>query len=313
MIGDPNVRDRVTDYSGDRSLRAAIYARTSETSREDGYSLDGQVQRCLDHCEQLGWQVGFIYRDESISGADRDRPMFQQMLEHAKRGSFDVIVFWKLDRFSRSLIHAVQLESELRESDVYLYSVTEQIDTTSPTGRFNFRNLASAAEFERDMIKQRSQLGINTLAEEHKWPNQNPPLGYNLTEDQRLEIDDDEAQLVERIFEAYIETRSMPTVAERLNEAGVTTADGEEWTRRAVGDILRNDIYRGWYELGDVAEHVPEYQLIDEDTFQEVTDIRMRFQESGVSRQSMRTSRKQKLADEMLEMYLTYLDQAQAD
>jgi len=308
MIGEPNVRERVTDYSGDRSLRAAIYARTSETSREDGYSLDGQVQRCLDHCTQLGWQVGFIYRDESISGADTDRPMFQQMLDHAKKGSFDVIVFWKLDRFSRSLIHAVQLESELRESDVYLYSVTEQIDTTSPTGRFNFRNLASAAEFERDMIKQRSQLGINTLAEEHKWPNQNPPLGYTLTDDQRLEIDDDTAQLVKRIFEAYIDARSMPTVADQLNEEGITTTEGDEWTAQTVGDILRNEIYRGWYELGDVAEHVPAYQIIDEETYQRVTEIRMRFQSDTASRPSMPTSRKDRLTDEMVASYKDYLD-----
>jgi len=308
MIDGTHIRERVTNHSDDRSLRTAVYARTSDTTREEGYSLDGQVRKCLDHCEKLGWTVGFIYRDESISGADTDRPMFQQMIDLAKQNAFDVIVFWKLDRFSRSLIHAVQLESELREFDVYLYSVTEQIDTTSPTGRFNFRNLASAAEFERDMIKQRTQLGINTQAEEHKWANQNAPLGYDLTDDQRLQINEQEAQLIRRIFESYIDARSMPTVAEQLNDAGIVTADGGSWTPRAVGDILRNEIYRGWYELGDVAEHVPEYQIIDDDTFEKVTDIRMRFQQDSVSRPSMPTSRKEKITAAMVETYLTYLD-----
>jgi site-specific DNA recombinase len=308
MIGGPNIRERVTEGGDERSLRAAIYARTSDTTREEGYSLDAQVQRCLDHCEQLGWTVGFIYRDESISGADTDRPMFQQMIEYARQDSFDVIVFWKLDRFSRSLIHAVQLESELREYDVYLYSVTEQIDTTSPTGRFNFRNLASAAEFERDMIKQRTQLGINTQAEDHKWPNQKAPLGYDLTDEQRLQINEADAQLVRRIFESYIDARSMPTVAEQLNDAGISTAKGNNWTPRAVGDILSNEIYRGWYELGDLAEHVPEYQIIDDDTFEAVTDIRMRFQQDTATRPSMPTSRKEKISAAMVETYLTYLD-----
>lgn len=308
MIGDESIRQRVTDSTDDRSLRAAIYARTSSTTREQGYSLDAQVSRSLDHCESLGWEVTFVYRDEAISGADTDRPMFQQMIEMAKRGGFDVVVFWKLDRFSRSLMHAVQLEAELRDFDVYLYSVTEQIDTTSATGRFNFRNLASAAEFERDMIKQRTQLGMQTLAEENQWPNKNPPLGYSLTDDNRLTIDETERELVERIFESYIDTKSMPTVATQLNDEGIETRAGEAWTPRAVGDILRNEIYRGWYELSDIAEHVPEYQIIDDETFQQVTDIRHRFQGDVAERPSMPTSRKDAIVEHMREMYLSYLD-----
>lgn len=308
MIDNNPIRERVSDESADETLRAAIYARTSDTTRSEGYSLDAQVSRSIDQCDKLEWDVGFIYRDEAESGGDTDRPMFQEMIQMAKKGAFDVIIFWKLDRFSRSLIHAVQLESELREFDVFLYSVTEQIDTTSPTGRFNFRNLASAAEFERDMIKQRTQLGINTQAEEHKWPNQNAPLGYDLTDDQRLQINEQEAELVRRIFESYIDARSMPTVAEQLNEAGIPTGDDGDWTPRAVGDILRNEIYRGWYELGDVAEHVSDYQLIDDDTFEEVTDIRMRFQQDTINRPSMPKSRKERITAEMIETYLTYLD-----
>lgn len=308
MINDESIRQRVTDSSDDRSLQAAVYARTSDTTRQQGYSLDGQVRRSLDHCRKLGWDVTFVYRDEAISGADTDRPMFQQMLNTAKRGGFDVIVFWKLDRFSRSLIHAVQLEAELRAFDVYLYSVTEQIDTTSATGRFNFRNLASAAEFERDMIKQRTQLGMQQLAEENQWPNNNPPLGYNLTDDNQLVIDDTERQLVEHIFTAYIDARSMPTVANQLNDEGIQTPAGKNWTPRAVGDILRNEIYRGWYELSDIAEHVPEYQIIDDETFQQVTDIRHRFQRDPAERPSMPTSRKDAIVEEMKEMYLSYLD-----
>jgi site-specific DNA recombinase len=234
--------------------------------------------------------------------------MFQTMLDAAKRRAFDVIVFWKLDRFSRSLMHAVQLEEELREHDVYLYSVTEQIDTTSATGRFNFRNLASAAEFERDMIKQRTRIGINGMAEERKWPNDDPPLGYTLTPENKLSIDDQQRDLVVEIFEMYIEERSMPEVATRLNKRGITTTADGEWTPRAVGDVLRNEIYRGVYELGDVTEHVPEYQIIDDETFDRVREIRMRFQQEDASRPSMPTSRKERIAYEVRDRYQEYLD-----
>jgi site-specific DNA recombinase len=230
------------------------------------------------------------------------------MLEMVKREAFDVVVFWKLDRFSRSLMHAVQLESDLREHDVYLYSVTEQIDTTSATGRFNFRNIASAAEFERDMIRQRTQMGLNELASECKWPNDSPPLGYAIASDGRLEIIEDERRVVTDIFEMYIEKRSMPDVAEALDDQGVQTKDGQKWTPRGVGDILRNSIYIGQYEVGDVSKHVDDYQIVENDVFDRVSEIRHRFQEGNGSRKQMPESRKERIVQNVREKYQEYLD-----
>lgn len=308
MIDHASIRERVTEDDDNEPLRAAVYARTSSNSGGFGYSLNAQTERSIDRCESLGWTVTFVYRDEAESGKDTDRPMFQQMLEMAEKRAFDVIVFWKLDRFSRSLMHAVQLESELRESSVSLYSVTEQIDTTTATGRFNFRNIASAAEFERDMIKQRTRIGLQGLAEEHRWPNNNPPLGYDLTTENRLSINEEEAKLVIDIFEKYIEHRSMPIVAACLNEREILTADGGEWTPRAVGDILRNKIYNGTYELGEVSDHVPEYQIVSDDVFRRVTHVRMRFQQGSASQEPMAESRKETTATEMRNQYSTYLE-----
>ncbi len=216
MLDNISIRERFHYDDNEGSLNTAVYARTSSTTREQGYSLDEQVERSVDRCQRLGWNVRYVYRDEAVSGNGIDRPMFKKMLKKARKKAFDVIVFWKLDRFSRSLMHAVQLESELRDFDVYLYSVTEQIDTTSATGRFNFRNLASAAELERDMIRQRTQIGLNAMAEEWKWPNANVPLGYDLTEANRLKINEEESDLVQKIFEMYIEKQSMPEVAHTL-------------------------------------------------------------------------------------------------
>jgi len=303
---EPSIRDRAKDDTNETSLRAAIYARTSSTKQEYGHSLDAQVNECVDRIQSLGWEIAFVYRDEAESGKDTDRPMFQQMLDAAENQAFDVIVFWKLDRFSRSLQHAVRLESELRNHDVRLYSVTEQIDTTSATGRFNFRNIASAAEFERDMIRERTKLSVNQMAENHEWPNDSAPLGYDLTSEGRLTVNSEGKNLVVRIFRMYTELQSMPEVASRLNEKGIETQDEGEWTPRAVGDILRHQIYRGHYELGDVSEHVPEYQIIPDEMFDEVTEIRMRFQNTDTSRDSMPTTRKERLCQSMRQTYRNY-------
>ncbi len=308
MVNGLVERDRLTENEDEGPLRAAIYARTSSKKQNYGYSIDAQINRSVDRCQSLGWEIVFVYRDEAESGKDTDRPMFQKMLRTAEHNAFDVIVFWKLDRFSRSLIHAVQLESGLREYDVYLYSVTEQIDTTSPTGRFNFRNLASAAEFERDMIKQRTKVGLNELASESKWPNNSPPLGYELDGERRLKVVEEEKELVEQIYKMYIEKRSMPDVAAFLNQRRKTTPENKEWTPRAIGDILRNEVYIGQYEVGDISEHVPEYQIIDEETFEQVTSIRRRFQRSEESRAPMPESRKEETIKRVRQMYREYLE-----
>jgi len=77
---------------------------------------------------------------------------------------------------------------------------------------------------------------------------------------------------------------------------------------RAVGDILRNEIYRGTYEFGDVSDYVPTYQIIDDEIFERVTEIRTRFQQGDTPRSSMPKSRKERLVHEMYERYLEYLD-----
>lgn len=306
MYNKDTVRERVADDEETQQLRAAVYARTSSKSQEFGYSLDAQVDRSVDRCESLGWTVCFVFRDEAESGKDTDRPMFRKMLSAAEKQAFDVVVFWKLDRFSRSLMHAVQLEAELRQHNVNLYSVTEQIDTTSATGRFNFRNIASAAEFERDMIKQRTQMGLNKLASDLKWPNDTPPLGYELDSERKLTIAQQEAELVTDIFECYTEKQSMAEVARLLNERGIKTQEGGEWTSRAVGDILRNKIYMGRYEVADISTSVPEYQIIDTELFEEVKSIRHRFQKSGASKSSMSDPRKERAISRMRQMYQKY-------
>lgn len=295
--------------SDSSSERAAIYARTSSPNQVFGRSLDEQVRQCWQRCEMVGWEVTNVFRDEAESAKDTERPMFQVMERKSEQDQFDVIVFWKLDRLSRSIMHAVQLEHQFRELGIALHSVTEQLDTTTAAGRFNFRNIANAAEFERDLIKQRTQMGFKALALEGKWPNDTPPLGYRKRDDDRLEVLDEEAQLVREIFDAYIEARSMPQVAFDLNARGITTKDGNEWTARAVRDVLGNEIYIGVYSVSGVEEAAEEYAIVDEEVFERVQEVRHRFQRGrDAKRERMPEDRKATHVDAVTEQYLDYLD-----
>lgn len=290
-------------------LLAAIYARTSSPGQSHGYSLDEQVRQCWQRCEELDWTVSHVYRDEAVSGKDTEREMFQKLLSAAKEGCFDVVLVWKLDRFSRSLMHAVELEQRLRNWDIGLHSVTEQIDTTTPTGRFNFRSISSASELERDLIKQRSQMGLRALALEHKWPNDNPPIGYSKRDDGRLEIVEKEADLVREIFARYVELQSMPALAEELNAQNCLERHKSQWTPYAVGEILKNQLYIGEYSVADVDDYVEEYQILPKTLFEEVTEVRTRFQsDSDSPRPEMPEERKKQRVKKINSQYSEYLE-----
>jgi site-specific DNA recombinase len=228
------------------------------------------------------------------------------MLKRARQGRIDVVVFWKLDRFCRSLKDLVTTAERLSDYDVSLQSVTEYIDTTTPVGRFNFRNLASAAELESDLTGQRAQMGMYGLAREGKWPNASPPLGYTRNDDGTLELCDRERTLVERIFRLYLETKSMPEVAYQLNSDGERTNNGGEWCRQSVKRILSNELYVGRYCVAEFETRIEEYRLIEDPLFDAVTNVRYRFQ---YSKERMSHGRKQSKADQVKAAYLKALPQ----
>jgi len=283
-------------------ILAAIYARVSSPNQAMGYSLDEQVRRCRERCDLMGWKVRYIFK-ENGSGANTDRPKFQMMMEKARKGAFDVLVFWKLDRFCRSLVDVVNIERELRECGVSLHSVTEQIDTTTPFGKFNFRNIASASELERDLIKERAKMGMYALAMKHKWPNPYPPLGYEKMGDGRLKINEEEAELVRRIFKMYIELKSMPDVAFQLNKEGTKTKRGNRWSASSVKKVLDDELYIGEYKVAGVEDHVEEYKIIEDELFKQAKELRHRFQ----SDRKMPEERKEATIDRVFDEYLTFL------
>jgi DNA invertase Pin-like site-specific DNA recombinase len=125
------------------------YARVSTKDQNFGLQIDA-LQKA--GCEKL-------YR-EVVSGARTERPVLDRVVDSLRTG--DVLVIWKLDRLGRSLKHLVELVNTLRERGVGLQSLNDPIDTTTPQGRLSFNLFASLAEFERDLIRERTQAGLST-------------------------------------------------------------------------------------------------------------------------------------------------------
>ncbi len=291
----------------EKSTLAAIYARTSSPNQRCNYSIDEQVNQCWIYCDKRGWSVNYVFIDECQSGKNVERTKFQLMLEKAKLGKFKVITFWKLDRFCRSLADLVNIERTLRQWGVELCSVTEYIDTTSSVGRFNYRNLASVAELEREMIGERARLGLYALAREHKWPNPHPPLGYDKDEDGGLVINERESNLVHRIFEMYIREKSMPQVAFELDVEDIPTKNGGKWSARAVRGILTNGIYLGKYRVAGIEDNIEKYRIVSDEIFEKARETMLRYKLGNFKRPPMPEERKKAKIEKLFNKYQEFL------
>ncbi len=135
--------------------RAAIYARVSRADQKLALQLD----ECRSLVRHRKWKLVQTYTDK-ISGAKDRRPGLARMLEDAHRGRFDVLVVWKGDRLWRSLAHSVRTVSDFGSWGIDIVSITEQFDTTTATGRFMRDLCAIFAQWERDIIAERSAAGV---------------------------------------------------------------------------------------------------------------------------------------------------------
>jgi site-specific DNA recombinase len=267
-----------------KQVRAAIYARVSSSNQKNNYSVNEQIACCRKYIEQRSWITCYLFFDEAGGGSTIERPRFQSMLEKAKSGCFDVIVVWKLDRFCRSLVDLVNVERSLRAYGISLCSVTEFLDTTSTIGRFNFRTIGSVAELERELIGERSRMGLHALAKMHKWPNDQPPLGYKRLNNGRLQAIRRESMLVRKIYKMYLYEKSMPQVAFNLNKERIYTKNRKKWTAATIREVLTNEIYKGIYEVAGVKELVENYRILDDCLFAEAETMRFRYRQRGASK-----------------------------
>jgi DNA invertase Pin-like site-specific DNA recombinase len=139
-------------------LRAAIYARVSTTGQ--GQSPEMQVRELREYCERRDWEIAGEYVDAGISGAKDSRPELNRLVADAHRRRFDAVVVWKFDRFARSVSHLLRALETFNALGVEFVSLSEQMDTSTPTGKMVFTVLGAVAELERSLIVERVRAGL---------------------------------------------------------------------------------------------------------------------------------------------------------
>jgi DNA invertase Pin-like site-specific DNA recombinase len=140
------------------SARVAIYARVSTTNHGQDVSLQTRDQHQF--AEARGWQVFDDYIDQGVSGSKDSRPELNRLMADAHKRRFDVVCVWKFDRFARSVSHLLRALETFQALGIEFVSLSEQLDTSTPTGKMVFTVLGAVAELERSLIAERVRAGL---------------------------------------------------------------------------------------------------------------------------------------------------------
>lgn len=137
--------------------RVAIYARVSTNQRQD---VGMQVSELRNFCQHRNWRIVSEFVDRGISGATDSRPELDRLMKEAHRGRFSIVAVWKFDRFARSVSHLLRALETFRSLGIEFVSLSEAVDTTTPTGKMVFTVLGAVAELERSLIGERVRAGL---------------------------------------------------------------------------------------------------------------------------------------------------------
>jgi DNA invertase Pin-like site-specific DNA recombinase len=246
--------------SAKRQIRCAIYTRksTEEGLEQDFNSLDAQREACEAYVASQkaeGWVVlGRRYDDGGYSGGMLERPALRRLLNDIEDAAIDVVVVYKIDRLSRSLLDFTRLVEVFDRKSVTFVSVTQSFNTTTSMGRLTLNVLLSFAQFEREVTGERIRDKIAASKKKGIWMGGNPPLGYDV-DTRKLVVNQAEAKTVRLIFRRYLELGCVRLLCADLMAQGVVSKHrafgngekrgGKPMGRSAVYCILNNRAYIG--------------------------------------------------------------------
>ena len=233
-----------------RKRRCAVYTRksTDEGLEKEFNSLDAQRESCEAYIASQrseGWVlVHDRYDDGGVSGGTLERPALKRLLADIEAGLVDVVVVYKIDRLSRSLMDFAKLVQIFDQNDVTFVSVTQSFNTTTSMGRLTLNILLSFAQFEREVIGERVRDKIAASRARGMWMGGPVPLGYRV-ENRKLLVDEAAATTVRRVFEGFADIGSATRLLPVLRAEGLLTKQGRPFDKGAVYKLLANRVYLG--------------------------------------------------------------------
>ena len=287
-----------------KPIRCAIYTRKSsdEGLEQDFNSLDAQRDAAESYIASQraeGWTCNPArYDDGGFTGGNVDRPGVQRLMADIEAGLIDCVVVYKVDRLSRSLLDFARMLEVFEQRGVAFVSVTQQFNTANSMGRLMLNVLLSFAQFEREVISERTRDKIAATKRKGFWSGGRPVLGYDIERrpgGNRLAVNEDEASRVRRIFELYLECGSVSQAIHRLDAMGwktkawITKRDremgGRPFNKSLLFNLLTNVTYLGKVKHKEDVYDGQHDAIIDDDLFRRVEQM-LKANRSGDGRGS---------------------------
>ena len=249
-------------------MNAVIYARySSDNQREE--SIEGQLRECKEYADQNGITVVRTYIDRALSAKTDSRPQFQQMIHDSATHTFEAVLVWKLDRFSRNRYDSAHYKRILKNNRVHVVSVTEPISNT-PEGIMLESLLEGMAEYYSAELAEKVSRGHKENALKAKFNGGPVPLGYRIDSEHHYQIDPATAPVVQEAFQRYAAGESIRSIIESLNARGIPNSRGNRFTKNSFQTLLKNRRYLGEYRYKDtvILDAIP--AIIDPECFDAV-------------------------------------------
>ena len=250
-------------------MRAVIYARySSDNQREE--SIEGQIRECTEFAKRNNYTILYHYIDRALSARNAERPEFQHMIIDSERGLFDVVLVWKLDRFSRDRYDSALYKHILKTHGVKVVSATESI-SEGPEGVILESMLEGMAEYYSTELSEKVKRGHKDNALKAKNNGGTIPYGYLIDQDKHaLAIREDHASVVREIFDTFDKGARIVDIVQDLNQRGILCSYDHPFTKERIRSILRNRRYLGEYKYDDIIipDGIP--AIIDQKLFERV-------------------------------------------
>ena len=248
---------------------AVIYARFSSHAQSE-QSIEGQLRVCYDYADREGYAVVGEYIDRALTGRSDDRPDFQRMITDAKKKSFQYVIVYKLDRFTRNRYDSAVYKHKLRQSGVKVLSAMENIGD-NPESIILEAVLEASAEYYSVDLSQKIKRGRQDSAAKGKFIGGSPPMGYKSVGGQ-LVIDEEKAPIIKYAFEQYANGVPKKKIVDELNARGLRNKNGKLYGTTAFQRALRCEKYIGVLEQSGVRFEGGCPALVDKETFDNVQE-----------------------------------------
>ena len=252
-------------------MTGVIYARySSDNQREE--SIEGQLRECTAFAQKNDIKIIEHYIDRAYSAKTDNRPEFQRMIRESARKAYDVVIVWKLDRFSRNRFDSAKYKAALKKNNVRVVSATEAI-SEGAEGIILESVLEGMAEYYSADLSEKVTRGHTENALKCQSNGSIVPYGYVVDKEKHYQIDPEKAPVVLEIFNRYTSGETVTEIITDLNARGLRTSKGNEFNKNSLHHMLKNRKYLGEYRYNNIVTPGGIPAIVPEDIFNRAVTI----------------------------------------